>query len=196
MMDRVLFELQSVIDLPLQIDSSSPRVLESALRAYNGKAMVNSVSGKRESMEAVFPLVAKYGGVVVALTLDENGIPETAEGRLAIAEKIVSTAASYGIQPKDIVVDALTMTVSSAADAAKVTLEAVGLIKRKNWEYGRFSVYPMFPSACRSREVLNAGFYTLALYRGLDAAIINPASRGNDAGILWISGSHGAGYQF
>lgn len=81
MMDRVLFELQSVIDLPLQIDSSSPQVLESALRAYNGKAMINSVSGKRESMEAVFPLVAKYGGVVVALTLDENGIPETAEGR-------------------------------------------------------------------------------------------------------------------
>ena len=175
MMDRVLFELQSVIDLPLQIDSSSPQVLESALRAYNGKAMINSVSGKRESMEAVFPLVAKYGGVVVALTLDENGIPETAEGRLAIAEKIVSTAASYGIQPKDIVVDALTMTVSSAADAAKVTLEAVGLIKEKlgvRTILGVSNVSFGLPQ----REILNAGFYTLALYRGLDAAIINPAS--------------------
>lgn len=175
MMDRVLFELQSVIDLPLQIDSSSPQVLESALRAYNGKAMVNSVSGKRESMEAVFPLVAKYGGVVVALTLDENGIPETAEGRLAIAEKIVSTAASYGIQPKDIVVDALTMTVSSATDAAKVTLEAVGLIKEKlgvRTILGVSNVSFGLPQ----REILNAGFYTLALYRGLDAAIINPAS--------------------
>ena len=175
MMDRVLFELQSVIDLPLQIDSSSPRVLESALRAYNGKAMVNSVSGKRESMEAVFPLVAKYGGVVVALTLDENGIPETAEGRLAIAEKIVRTAASYGIQPKDIVVDALTMTVSSATDAAKVTLAAVGLIKEKlgvRTILGVSNVSFGLPQ----REILNAGFYTLALYRGLDAAIINPAS--------------------
>lgn len=175
MMDRVLFELQSVIDLPLQIDSSSPQVLESALRAYNGKAMVNSVSGKRESMEAVFPLVAKYGGVVVALTLDENGIPETAEGRLAIAEKIVSTAASYGIQPKDIVVDALTMTVSSSKDAAKVTLEAVGLIKEKlgvRTILGVSNVSFGLPQ----REILNAGFYTLALYRGLDAAIINPAS--------------------
>ena len=175
MMDRVLFDLQSVIDLPLQIDSSSPQVLESALRAYNGKAMVNSVSGKRESMEAVFPLVAKYGGVVVALTLDENGIPETAEGRLAIAEKIVRTAASYGIQPKDIVVDALTMTVSSATDAAKVTLEAVGLIKEKlgvRTILGVSNVSFGLPQ----REILNAGFYTLALYRGLDAAIINPAS--------------------
>lgn len=175
MMDRVLFDLQSVIDLPLQIDSSSPQVLESALRAYNGKAMINSVSGKRESMEAVFPLVAKYGGVVVALTLDENGIPETAEGRLAIAEKIVSTAASYGIQPKDIVVDALTMTVSSSKDAAKVTLEAVGLIKEKlgvRTILGVSNVSFGLPQ----REILNAGFYTLALYRGLDAAIINPAS--------------------
>src|SRR5699024_3829646 len=107
MIEAVTKELQSVIDLPLQIDTSNTEAMEKALRHYNGKAMINSVNGKKESMEAVFPLVKRYGGVVVGLTLDESGIPETAEGRYAVAEKIVKTAESYGINKKDIVIDVL-----------------------------------------------------------------------------------------
>ena len=128
---QVVRALQSVVDLPLQMDTSNPAAMELALRSYNGKALVNSVSGKEESMREIFPLVKKYGGVVVALALDENGIPETAQGRLAVARKIVDTAASYGIDKRDILVDALTMTVSTGGDAAKVTLEAVQLIKQE-----------------------------------------------------------------
>ena len=94
LMCQAVTQLQGISDLPLQIDTSSPEVMEAALRLYNGKALVNSVNGKEESMHAIFPLVKKYGGVVIALTLDENGIPETAQGRLAIAEKIVETAAA------------------------------------------------------------------------------------------------------
>lgn len=112
-MTETVRELQSVTDLPLQIDTSDVKAMEQAMRIYNGKPMVNSVNGKKEVMEAVFPLVQKYGGVVVALCLDENGIPETAEGRLAVAKKIYETAASYGIEKKDILVDALCMAVSS-----------------------------------------------------------------------------------
>ena len=125
MMVQVMTELQGVTSLPLQIDTASPEVLEAALRCSNGKALVNSVNGKTEVMEAVFPIVKKYGGVVVALTLDETGIPETSEGRIKIAEKIIATAQKYGIAKKDIVVDALTMAVSSDINAAKATLETV-----------------------------------------------------------------------
>ncbi|MBR4869775.1 MAG: homocysteine S-methyltransferase family protein, partial [Oscillospiraceae bacterium] len=123
-------ELQAVLDLPLQIDTADAVAMEKALRRYNGKALVNSVSGKEESMEAIFPLVKKYGGTVIALTLDENGIPETAEGRVAIAEKILARAAEYGIEKKDIIFDTLAMTVSAAPGAAKVTLEALHMIRK------------------------------------------------------------------
>ena len=125
LMREVVQELQSVTNLPLQIDTVDPEAMEGALRIYNGKAMVNSVSGKQESMNTVFPLIRKYGGVVIGLTLDENGIPADAEGRVQIARRIIGEAAKYGIRKKDIVIDALAMTISSEPEGAKVTLETL-----------------------------------------------------------------------
>ena len=107
MMEEVVKELQSIIDLPLQIDTSNIEAMERAMRVYNGKPLINSVNGKAEVMSQVFPLVAKYGGVVVGLCLDEGGIPETAEGRIALGRKIIDTAADYGIGPEDIILDGL-----------------------------------------------------------------------------------------
>ena len=169
----VMEELQSVIDLPLQLDTSNPSAMEAALRRYNGKAMINSVNGKQESMEAVFPLVKKYGGVVVGLTLDENGIPETAEGRLAIAKKIVATAASYGIDKKDVIIDVLAMTISSDSQSANETLKALSLVKEilgVKTSLGVSNISFGLPN----REMINAHFYSLALQNGLNAAILNP----------------------
>ncbi len=168
-------ELQGVTDLPLQIDTSDTCAMESALRRYNGKAMINSVNGKAESMRAVFPLVKKYGGVVVALTLDEGGIPDTADGRVAIAERIINTAAEYGISPSDIVFDTLAMTVSADIGAASVTLRALKEIKE------RFGVCTSLGVSNVSfglpqRDVINGTFFTMALQNGLDAAIMNPRS--------------------
>ena len=174
-MAAVVPKLQGVVDLPLQIDTTNIEAMERALRLYNGKAMVNSVNGKLESMEAVFPLVQKYGGVVVALTIDEEGIPETAEGRLAIAKKIVETAEGYGIHRRDIVVDALTMTISSEADAALTTLRAMELIKKELGVKTILGVSNVSFGLPR-REIVNSAFYLLAMERGLDAAIINPNS--------------------
>lgn len=168
-------ELQAIIDLPLQIDTSDARAMEAALRRYNGKAMINSVNGKRDSMEKIFPLVKKYGGLLVALTLDENGIPETAEGRVQIARKILSAAAEYGIAPKDIVFDTLAMTVSADASAAKVTLEALRRIRYElgcNTSLGVSNV--SFGLPCR--DAVNSAFFALALANGLSAAIMNPYS--------------------
>ena len=172
-MAAVVPKLQGVVDLPLQIDTTNIDAMERALRIYNGKAMVNSVNGKAESMEAVFPLVKKYGGVVVALTIDEEGIPETAEGRLKIAEKIVRTAESYGIHRRDIIVDALTMTISSGADSALVTLKAMELIKKELGVKTILGVSNVSFGLPR-REIINSAFYLMALEHGLDAAIINP----------------------
>ena len=129
MMAKAVYEIQSILPLPLCIDSSSPDVLEAALRIYNGKPIINSVNGKQEVMNSVLPLAAKYGGVLIALTIDEGGIPDTAQGRFEIAEKIVNEAAKYGIAPKDIMVDCLTLTISSDPNAAEITLEAVKMIK-------------------------------------------------------------------
>lgn len=177
LMEQVVCRLQGVADLPLQIDTSDPQAMERALRAYNGKPLINSVNGKAESMRTVFPLVKKYGGVVVCLTLDEDGIPETAQGRLAVARKIVETAAQYGIAKKDLLVDVLTMTVSTGQDAAKVTLEALRLVRQ---ELGVHTVLGVsnVSFGLPQREVVNAAFYTLALHSGLDAAILNPNSAG------------------
>ena len=175
MLTDAVCELQSVTELPLQIDTSSPAAMEAALRRYNGKAMVNSVNGKQESMQAIFPLVKKYGGVVVALTLDENGIPATAEGRLAIAKKIVQTAAGYGIEKKNIVVDTLVMAVSAAPDAAAVTLESVQKIRRELGvpvSLGISNISFGLPE----RGTVNAVFFAQALQSGLSAAIMNPFS--------------------
>ncbi|MDL2217695.1 homocysteine S-methyltransferase family protein [Christensenellaceae bacterium OttesenSCG-928-M15] len=166
-------QLQSVIDLPLQLDSADGKALEKAMRHYNGKPMVNSVNGKQESMDTVFPLVKKYGGLVVALTLDEEGIPETAAGRLHIAKKIIDCAQTYGIQKKDIIVDALTMTVSAGQENAKITLETLRLLKKEldvNTILGVSNVSFGLPE----RESINAGFLTMAMVAGLDGAIINP----------------------
>lgn len=168
-------ELQGVSDLPLQIDTSDAKAMEAALRRYNGKAMINSVNGKKESMEAVFPLVKKYGGLVVALTLDESGIPDTAQGRIAIAEKILATAAEYGIAKKDIIFDTLAMTISSDIHSAKVTLDSLHYIKESlgcHTSLGVSNVSFGLPN----RDAVNGTFFALALENGLSAAIMNPFS--------------------
>lgn len=175
-MAEVVSALQGVVDVPLQIDTSSPEAMERALRLYSGKALINSVNGKEESMRAIFPLVKKYGGVVVALTLDENGIPPTAEGRVDIARKIKETAASYGIAPENLLVDTLVMTISAGQENAAVTLEAVERVHRElglRTSLGVSNVAFGLPE----REKLNAAFFTMALQRGLDAAIVNPKSQ-------------------
>ena len=173
MLTDAVTALQAVIDLPLQIDTADPVAMEGALRRYNGKALVNSVNGKRESMEAVFPLVKKYGGTVIALTLDEEGIPATVEGRMAIARRIVDTAATYGIEKKDIVFDTLAMTVSADPMAARVTLEALRRIREELGCHTSLGVSNVsFGLPCR--EVLNSTFFLMALENGLSAAIMNP----------------------
>lgn len=131
MMKQTVYELQGILPLPLQIDTTNAEAMEAAMRIYNGKPMINSVNGKEEVMKEIFPLVRKYGGVVVGLTLDEAGIPTTAGGRLAIAEKIYRTAESYGIERKNIVIDALTMTMSTDDTSAGTTLEVVKKIKEQ-----------------------------------------------------------------
>lgn len=175
MLKTVLCELQTVSNLPLQIDSADAKAMETALRRYNGKAMINSVNGKKESMEAVFPLAKKYGGLIVALTLDENGIPDRAEGRLAIAKRILEEAEKYGINKRDIIFDPLTLTISADNTAARETLKAVDLIKKELGcctSLGVSNVSFGLPN----REMLNSTFFAMALERGLDAAIMNPYS--------------------
>ena len=167
--------IQSVCPLPLQLDTADSVALEKALRLYNGKALINSVSAKKASMEAVFPLVQKYGGAVVCLLLDENGIPETVEGRLLCARKIIETAAAYGIPRKDLVMDALVMTVSTGSDNAIVTLETLRRLK-KELDVCTVLGVSNISFGLPQRERLNAAFLTMALYAGLDAAIVNPLS--------------------
>ena len=169
--------LQAILPLPLQLDTSDPAAMERAMRRYNGKPMLNSVSGKGESMAAVFPLVKKYGGVVVGLTLDEGGIPDTAGGRVAIAQKIRDTAASYGIPAHDIVIDPLTLTVSSDPNAAQVTLEALGRIGPQVGCPTILGVSNVSFGLPR-RELVNTAFFTLALQKGLSCAILNPKAEG------------------
>ncbi len=173
-MKKVIEDLQSVCDAPLQIDTSDPTALEKALRIYNGKPMINSVNGKRESMDTVFPLAKKYGGVVVALTLDENGIPETAQGRVEIAKKIITTAENYGIDKKNIVVDTLTMAISADENAGMVTLEAIKAISDMGIKttLGVSNISFGLPH----RDYVNSAFFSLALRLGLSSAIMNPHS--------------------
>ncbi len=175
MMSDVVYELQSVIGLPLQIDTTNPETMEKALRLYNGKALINSVNGKEAVMAQIFPLVKKYGGVVLALTLDEEGIPSTAEGRLDIADKIYRTAESYGIEKKDILIDALAMTISSEPNAANAALGTLDGIREK---YNGHTILGVsnISFGLPQREIINSAFYTMALSHGLSAAIINPNS--------------------
>lgn len=176
MMETAVKSLQGVIPAPLQIDTSNIAALERALRIYNGKPMINSVNGKAENMKAVFPLAKKYGGIVVCLCLDENGIPQSAEGRIKIAEKIINTAAEYGIEKKDLIVDALTMTISTDSSNGKETLKAVDYIRNTlgvNTVLGVSNISFGLPK----RDAINTAFFTLALQSGLSAGIINPNSQ-------------------
>ena len=175
MMVNTVKGLQSILDLPLQIDTSDTVAMEKALRIYNGKAMVNSVNGKEESMNSVFPLVKKYGGVVVCLTLDENGIPETVDGRISIAEKIINKASEYGISKNNLIFDPLCMTVSTNKDNAKITLECVRRLKNDLGVHTVLGVSNV-SFGLPNRELLNSSFFTLALQNGLSSGIINPKS--------------------
>ena len=173
MYKRQIKELQFSVDVPLQVDTSNTEAMERALRLYNGKALINSVNGKKEVMDEVFPLVKKYGGVVVALCLDEDGIPSTAKGRIKIANKIIKEAEKYGIERKDIIIDALAMTVSADTSSALVTLDTLSIVKNElkmNSVLGVSNISFGLPN----RMIINSVFFAMALDRGLNAAIINP----------------------
>lgn len=172
LMQKAVVALQTVTDLPLQLDSNDPAVLADAMRIYNGKPLINSVNGEPERMDAIFPLVQKYGGVVICLTIDQNGIPATAAGRLAIAERIAARAAEFGIAQKDLIVDPLALTVSSDQNAALVTLEAIRLLREKGF-YTSLGVSNI-SFGLPARQKINAAFFTSAMERGLNCAIMNP----------------------
>ncbi len=171
---RYVQALQEIIDLPLQLDTADGEAMARGMRLYNGKPLVNSVNGKKESMDTVFPLVQKYGGVVIALTLDEKGIPDSVEDRLEIAERIIAEAQKYGIEKKDILVDPLAMAVSADKNAAQVTLQTVAALTERGIKtsLGVSNISFGLPS----RGILNATFFAQALDRGLSAAIVNPSS--------------------
>ncbi len=173
MMVRVLKAIQSVCDAPLQIDSTKPEVVEAGLRAYNGRPILNSVNGEEQSLSVVLPLVKKYGASVVGLTLDENGIPKTAEGRFAIAKRIVERAEQIGIDRKDVYIDCLTLTVSAEQDACKETLKALHRVKT---ELGCKTCLGVsnISFGLPNRELVNSTFLAMALEEGLDLPIINP----------------------
>ncbi len=173
MMVRVLKAIQSVCDAPLQIDSTKPDVLDAGLRYYNGKPIVNSVNGEEKSLASVLPLVKKYGASVVGLTLDENGIPKTAEGRFEIAKRIVERAEALGIDRKDVYIDCLTLTVSAEQDACRETLKALHRVKT---ELGCKTCLGVsnISFGLPNRELVNRTFLTMALEEGLDLPIINP----------------------
>lgn len=173
MMVRAVKGLQGVVDVPLQLDSTIPQVLESALRVYSGKPIVNSVNGEEKSLEAVLPLVKKYGASVVGLTLDKNGIPKTAEGRFEIAKRIVERANALGIENKDIYIDCLTLTASAEQEGVIETLNALERVKK---ELGVKTVLGVsnISFGLPNRELVTSTFLTMALQKGLDLPIINP----------------------
>jgi len=176
MMVQAVKAIQAVTDLPLQIDTSNPRAMEAGMRIYNGKPLVNSVNAKEESMTAVLPLVKKYGGAVIALTIGEDGIPDNAAERVMLAERIIARAAEYGIAEKDIIVDPLALAVSSDPKSAGVTLETVRMLHEKGirTSLGVSNISFGLPE----RDYINTVFYANALERGLDCAIMNPFSVG------------------
>jgi len=175
MLKKVILELQAIINLPLQIDTSNVDALEVALRYYNGKPLINSVNGKQESMDAVFPLAQKYGGVIIALTLDEQGIPAEAKDRLVIADKIIKEAQKYGIERKDLIFDPLAMAISADPHAGVETLKAIDMLTHLlicKTSLGVSNVSFGLPK----RDIINASYFTQALSKGLSTAIINPFS--------------------
>lgn len=179
----VVQAIQSVSSLPLQLDTTRPSAMEAALRVYNGKAVVNSVNGKDSSLESILPLVKKYGASVIALPLDDDGIPETPEGRLAVIDKIIAHTDALGIQRKDVILDALTMTVSAQGDSALVTLQTMDLVRHR---YGLLTTLGVsnISFGAPDRPTLNLAFLSMALDHGLDLALINP---NQEAMMLMIS---------
>ncbi|MGN0164147.1 MAG: homocysteine S-methyltransferase family protein [Candidatus Ornithomonoglobus sp.] len=175
MMEKAVKAVSSAVNLPLQIDSSDPVTIERALRIYNGKPMVNSVNGKKESMDAILPIVQKYGGVLVGLCLDEEGIPPKAEDRVRIASEIADEAAKYGIKKRNLVMDALTLTISAQQKESAETIKALHIIKE---DLGIKTVLGVsnISFGLPRREIVNGTFFALALYNGLDACIINPCA--------------------
>lgn len=175
MMERAVKAVSAAVNLPIQIDSSDPEVIERAIRIYNGKPMINSVNGKKESLDSILPIVKKYGGVLVGLCLDEEGIPATAQERTAIAERIAEEAAKYGIKKRDLVMDALTLTISAQQKESAETVKALAMIKS---ELGLKTVLGVsnISFGLPRREIINGTFFALALYNGLDACIINPCA--------------------
>jgi 5-methyltetrahydrofolate--homocysteine methyltransferase len=174
MMIKVVKAVQGVVDLPLQLDSTKPDVLEAGLRAYNGRAIVNSVNGEEKSLREILPIVAKYGASVVGLTLDEDGIPETAEKRVEIAERIISRATALGIREEDIYIDCLTLTVSAQQSGAVQTLQALEEIKKRHNVKTVLGVSNI-SFGLPQRPLVNQTFLTMAMERGLDLPIINPS---------------------
>ena len=175
-MVKVIKEIQAILDVPLQIDSTDPKVIEQGLRIYNGKALVNSVNGEEESLESILPLVKKYGAAVLGLTLDEKGIPETAEGRFAIAEKIVKRAEEYGIAREDIFIDCLTLTAAAQQEGVKETLKALQMVKERlgvKTVLGVSNVSFGLPN----RGLVNKTFLAASIYAGLDLPIIDPLNK-------------------
>ncbi len=175
MLKALVFELQSVTALPLQLDSANPKALEGAMRIYNGKPLVNSVNGEEEKLDEILPLVKKYGGTLIALTIDENGIPQTADERAKIVRKIEKAAKGYGIDKKDIVVDPLALTISSDTENALITLQAIKKIKEMGFctSLGISNISFGLPA----REKINSVFFAMALEEGLDCAIMNPFAK-------------------
>ena len=175
-MVKVIKEIQSILDVPLQIDSTNAKAIEMGLRYYNGKAIVNSVNGENKVLENILPIVKKYGAAVVGLTLDERGIPSSGEERFRIAEKIVKTAESYGIDKKDIYIDCLTLTAAAHQKDVKDTLKALSLVKEKLNEKTVLGVSNV-SFGLPNREILNKTFLAASLFAGLDLPIINPLNK-------------------
>jgi 5-methyltetrahydrofolate--homocysteine methyltransferase len=175
-MVKVIKEIQSILDVPLQIDSTNTKAIEMGLRYYNGKAIVNSVNGENKVLESILPIVKKYGAAVVGLTLDERGIPSSGEERFRIAEKIVKTAERYGIDRKDIYIDCLTLTAAAQQEDVKETLKALSLVKEKlnvKTVLGVSNISFGLPN----RDILNRTFLAASLFAGLDLPIINPLNK-------------------
>ena len=173
-LSKAVTSLQAITPVPLEIDTSNYEAMEKALRLYNGKPLLNSVNGKQESMEKIFPLAKKYGAAVVGLCLDENGIPDTAEGRLAIAEKIIQTAATYGIRDKNIIIDPLALTVSTDSRNPAIDLAVIKVLKAKGIHtvMGVSNISFGLPN----RDAVNSTFFAMSLAAGLSSAIMNPQS--------------------
>ena len=175
LLPQLIRQVMSVTDVPLSIDTANPKALEAALKAYQGKALVNSVNGEESSLAAVLPLVKEHGTALIALCMDDDGIPATPEERTAVADKIINRAAQQGIPPEDIIIDPLTMAVGSDSKAGWVTLETIKMIAGEfgvNITIGASNISFGLPN----REHLNAAFIAMAIQAGVTCPITNPLS--------------------